>query len=319
MAGWAPGGVRVVSGRAADEVAEPRPLPYAPLVLFSWLDERRRKRLLEAPFPAHWRRTLARNMVHFGYLDASEQERLCALVQLFVAEKEWEGCNGLALTDEMKVTIAGQACLLLLGFFDAAGGPVFRGPELYANVETILVYPSTFVPRRAEGSIFAIPGVEHPMLPLLGEAHRRGPVILTWDAVRSAGRQRGSRGRELAHNVVYHEFAHKLDMLDGAADGVPPLGDKAEYERWNRVCKAEYERLRELSDAGREGVLDPYGSTDESEFFAVVTETFFDAPIALAEEHPALYEVLSAFYRQDTAARQRRALDGEAAPSETVH
>lgn len=275
-------------------------------MIFSWLDERRRKRLLETPFPDEWRRLLSRNMVHFGYLEAGEQQHLCQLVQLFVAEKEWEGCNGLVLTDEMKVTIAGQACLLVLGLVDS-----IRGPELYANVETILVYPSTFVPRRQEESIFAIPGIEHPMLPLIGEAHRRGPVILTWDAVRRSGRH-----PEVGHNVVYHEFAHKLDMLDGAVDGVPPLGDKAEYERWNRVCKAEYERLRELSDAGREGVLDPYGSTDEAEFFAVVTEAFFDAPIELAEEHPALYEVLSAFYRQDTAARQRRALARATAPSE---
>jgi MtfA peptidase len=275
-------------------------------VLFSWLDERRRKRLLEAPFPDEWRRILSRNMVHFSYLEGHEQQQLCQLVQLFVAEKEWEGCNGLVLTDEMKVTIAGQACLLVLGLVD-----VLRGPELYANVETILVYPSTFIPRRQEESIFAIPGIEHPMLPLIGEAHRRGPVILTWDAVRRSGRH-----PEIGHNVVYHEFAHKLDMLDGAVDGVPPLGDKAEYERWNRVCQSEYARLRELSDAGREGVLDPYGSTDEAEFFAVVTEAFFDAPIELAAEYPALYEVLSAFYRQDTAARQRRALAGAPAPPE---
>lgn len=283
-------------------------------MIFAWLDERRRKRLLQTPFPEEWEHTLSRNMVHFGYLDTDEQQRLRGLIQLFVAEKEWEGCNGLVLTDEMKVTIAGQACLLLLGFFDASGGPLFRGPDLYANVETILVYPSTFVPRRTEDSIFAIPGIEHPMLPLIGEAHRRGPVILTWNAVR-----RSAKNPNLGHNVVYHEFAHKLDMLDGAADGVPPLRDEGEYERWNRVCQAEYERLRELSDAGREGVLDPYGSTDEGEFFAVVTEAFFDTPIDLLEEHPALYEVLSAFYRQDTAARQRRARSGASAPPEPLH
>ena len=283
-------------------------------VIFAWLDERRRKRLLQTPFPEEWERTLSRNMIHFGYLDTDEQQRLRGLIQLFVAEKEWEGCNGLVLTDEMRVTIAGQACLLLLGFFDASGGPLFRGPDLYANVETILVYPSTFVPRRTEDSIFAIPGIEHPMLPLIGEAHRRGPVILTWNAVR-----RSAKNPNLGHNVVYHEFAHKLDMLDGAADGVPPLRNDAEYERWNRVCQAEYERLRELSDAGREGVLDPYGSTDEGEFFAVVTEAFFDTPIELQEEHPALYEVLSAFYRQDTAARQRRARSDFSAPSEPLH
>lgn len=283
-------------------------------VIFAWLDERRRKRLLQSPFPEEWERILSSNMVHFGYLEAGEQERLRGLIQLFVAEKEWEGCNGLVLTDEMKVTIAGQACLLLLGFFDASGGPLFRSPELYANVETILVYPSTFVPRRSEGSIFAIPGIEPPLLPLVGEAHRRGPVILTWNSVR-----RSARNPRHGHNVVYHEFAHKLDMLDGAADGVPPLRDGAEYERWNRVCKAEYERLRALSDAGHEGVLDPYGSTDESEFFAVVTEAFFDEPLELQEEYPSLYEVMAAFYRQDTAARQRRAREALAEPAAPLH
>jgi Mlc titration factor MtfA (ptsG expression regulator) len=261
-------------------------------MIFGWFAQRRRKRLLAQPFPEAWTPVLSRNMVHFSWLDADERRRLCELVQLFVAEKDWEGCNGLELTDEIRVTIAGQACLLVLNLQHV----------LYANVETILVYPSTFIPRRVEEPVFATPGIVHPVLPLLGEAHRRGPVILTWDAVRRSGRH-----PEIGHNVVYHEFAHKLDMLDGAVDGVPPLGDKEEYERWNRVCKAEYERLRALSDAGGEGVLDPYGSTDEAEFFAVVTEAFFDTPIELAEEYPALYEVLSAFYRQDTAARVRRA------------
>jgi Mlc titration factor MtfA (ptsG expression regulator) len=262
-------------------------------MIFDWLGERRRKRILAVPFPEAWVAVIERNMAHYRYLDAGERQRLRELVQVFVAEKEWEGCNGLELTDEIRVTIAAQACLLVLELEHV----------LYANVETILVYPSTFVPRRVEESIFATPGIEHPMMPLLGEAHRRGPVILTWDSVRRSGRH-----PELGHNVVYHEFAHKLDMLDGAADGVPPLENKAEYERWERVCKAEYEGLRALSDAGREGVLDPYGSTDEGEFFAVVTEAFFDTPIELAEEHPALYEVLRAFYRQDPAARHRRAL-----------
>src|SRR5688572_12592849 len=261
-------------------------------MIFDWLEERRHKRILATPFPEAWSRVLERNMSHYRYLDTGERQRLRQLVQIFIAEKHWEGCNGLELTDEIRVTIAAQACLLVLALQHV----------LYANVETILVYPSSFVPRRAEESIFATPGIEHPMLPLLGEAHHRGPVILTWDAVRRSGRH-----PELGHNVVYHEFAHKLDMLDGAVDGVPPLGDKAEYERWERVCKSEYERLRALSDAGREGVLDPYGSTDEAEFFAVVTEAFFDTPIELAAEHPALYEVLAAFYRQDPAARQRRA------------
>jgi len=240
-------------------------------------------------------------MHHFRYLDADERRRLSELVQLFIADKYWEGCGGLELSDEIRVTIAGQACLLVLNLEHV----------LYANVETILVYPSTVVPKRVEESIFAIPGIVHEVMPLVGEAHRRGPVILTWDAVRRSGRH-----PEHGHNVVYHEFAHKLDMLDGAVDGVPPLHDTAEYERWQRVCKEEYERLRELSASGREGVLDPYGSTDEGEFFAVVTEAFFDTPGELAREHPALYEVLAAFYRQDPRERERRSEEAEQSPSD---
>src|SRR5262245_41657003 len=107
-------------------------------------------------------------MVHYGYLDAGEQQRLRELVQVFVAEKEWEGCGGLVLTDEIRVSIAGQACLLILNLHHS----------LYARVETILVYPSAFVPRRIESSIFAQPQLERPLMPSLGEAHQRGPVIL---------------------------------------------------------------------------------------------------------------------------------------------
>jgi Mlc titration factor MtfA (ptsG expression regulator) len=262
-------------------------------VFFAWLDERRRQRILQTPFPGEWREVLERNMVHFRYLDAGERQRLCDLIQLFVAQKHWEGCNGLELTDEMRVTIAGQACLLVLELQHF----------LYANVETILVYPSAFVPRRpddafAHGTIIPAP------VALDGEAHHRGPVILTWDSVK-----RSARHPELGHNVVYHEFAHQLDMLDGAVDGVPPLSTDADYARWNSVLTAEYERLRADAARGHEGLLDPYGSTDEAEFFAVVTEAFFDTPVELESEHPALYEVLSDFYRQDTAARARRALE----------
>lgn len=261
-------------------------------MIFGWLDARRRRRILEAPFPEGWTQILQRNMRHFQYLDSDERRRLCELIQLFVAEKHWEGLGGQELSDEIRVTIAGQACLLVLEL----------QPVPYPNVETIYVYPSTFVPKRAPDPIFGHPGIVPALEPLDGEAHRQGPVILTWNSVR-----RSARHPERGHNVVFHEFAHKLDMLDGAVDGVPPLGSRAEYERWNEVMTAEYERLRSLADAGHDTFLDPYGGTDEAEFFAVVTEVFFDTPIDLAEEHPALYEVLAAFYRQDTAARARRA------------
>ncbi|HEU4579791.1 MAG TPA: M90 family metallopeptidase [Polyangiaceae bacterium] len=259
--------------------------------MFGWLAERRRRKLLEQPFPGTWTRILQRNMRHFSYLEQREATRLCQLVQVFVAEKWWEGCGGLELTDEIRVTIAGQACLLVLEL----------PHELYANVETILVYPSTVLPKRADYSIYAAPQIVPDAGYLIGEAHRRGPIILSWDAVR-----RGGIHPEHGHNVVYHEFAHKLDMLDGAVDGVPPLATREQHARWVRVCKREYAALRAAFDQGIETFLDPYGLHDEGEFFAVITEAFFDAPGELLSEHPELYGVLAEFYRQDPAERLRR-------------
>jgi Mlc titration factor MtfA (ptsG expression regulator) len=260
--------------------------------VFGWFARRRRRKRLEQPFPAEWRAVLQRNMRHFSHLDAAEAARLCELVQVFVAEKWWEGCGGLELTDEIRVSIAGQACLLVLEL----------PHELYTNVETILVYPSAVLPKQPEYPTYGGPQIVPESSYLIGEAHRRGPVILSWDAVR-----RGGIHPELGHNVVYHEFAHKLDMLDGAVDGVPPLATRSEYEHWVRVCKSEYAALRAAFDQGIETLLDPYGLRDEAEFFAVITEAFFDEPVSLREQHPELYGVLSEFYRQDPAARQLRA------------
>jgi hypothetical protein len=259
--------------------------------MFDWLTERRRRRILETPFPHAWRAVLERNMAHFGYLSAEEAARLCELVQIFIAEKSWFGAGGLELDDEIRVTIAGQACLLVLGLEHV----------LYSNVETIVVYPAAVRPVRADESIFAAPHVIREEVPILGEAQHRGPIVLTWKAARSGGihPERGS-------NVVYHEFAHKLDMLDGAIDGVPPLADRRDYQRWIEVCTREFQALREAVDQGQTTLLDPYGLTNVGEFFAIATEAFFDRPLELETEHPELYRVLQGFYRQDTAARQRR-------------
>jgi MtfA peptidase len=272
--------------------------------MFGWLTERRRQKILETPFPAAWRALLERNMAHFACLSPDEAQRLCQLVQVFVAEKSWVGAGGLELSDEIRVTIAGQACLLVLELDHV----------LYANVETIIVYPSVVRPVRVEEPFFAAPRVVREVMPVLGEAHRHGPVILTWDAVR-----RGGAHPESGANVVYHEFAHKLDMLDGAIDGVPPLASKREYQRWVEVCTREFEQLREAVDQGVPTLLDPYGLTDVGEFFAVVTEVFFDQPLELRAQHPELYDVLRQFYRQDTAARQSACELGDELGSETLH
>jgi len=256
-----------------------------------WLRARRRRKLLAGPFPKAWEAHLQRNVAHYPCLDDAERKLLRDLVLVFSEEKHWEGCGGLAITDEIRVTIAAEACLLVLAL----------PHQLYRNVQSILVYPSTVVtPERPLGA-FDVPmkPVSGP-LPVLGEAQLRGPVILVWDAVKRTGHH-----PECGHNVVYHEFAHKLDMLDGSADGTPPLHDHAEYARWNRVCSREYRALRERAEHGKHGLLDPYGATNEAEFFAVMTELFFDKPVALRRQHRELYDVLKAFYRQDPAQRAK--------------
>ena len=261
------------------------------LAVFNWIQRRRRKKLLAEPFPATWEAIIRRNVAHDEWLGVEERERLRDLVRVFVAEKSWEGCGGLVLTDEIRVTVAAQACLLILNLPD----------ELYRKVHSVLIYPSTVViPARRPGA-FEIP--TRPVgesQPILGEAQLRGPVILVWDAVKRTGRH-----PESGHNVVYHEFAHKLDMLDGRADGTPPLAERSEIQRWSQVCSREYLALRERKARGQEGLLDAYGATNEADFFAVATEHFFDQPSALRSRHPELYEVLQAFYRQDPARRIR--------------
>jgi Mlc titration factor MtfA (ptsG expression regulator) len=259
--------------------------------MFEWWHERRRDRILEEPFPEAHRSVLERNVKHYGWLDEPSKQHLRDLVQVFIAEKNWEGCGGLELTDEMKVTIAAQACLLVLAL----------PHRLYKNVDSILVYPSTVLRPAARAGVFTRSSgviVSGPVA-LLGEAHVRGPVILAWDRV-----LRDSKQAHDGHNVVYHELAHKLDMLDGQADGTPPLGTREELERWQAVCESVFLDLRERTERGEPTFIDEYGATSEAEFFAVATEHFFEQPRALQRERPELYEVMRAFYRQDPALRE---------------
>jgi Mlc titration factor MtfA (ptsG expression regulator) len=248
-----------------------------------WLRRRRRARILAQPWPDAWDRYIDDNVALARRLDPARRQRLRELVQVFVAEKHWEGCGGLELTEEMQVTIAAQACVLVLG----------RDDELFGDVLSILVYPSTVVtPVRRLGFF------EQPRAPvghgstIIGEAMLGGPVVLAWDAVLAGGRE------EIAGNVVLHELAHKLDMASGRIDGTPPLRTKAERERWARVCTAAYNRQRAFVDAGWPTLLDPYAATNEAEFFAVATEAYFTRPYELAWEYPEVFRLLADFYRQ---------------------
>jgi len=247
-----------------------------------WFATRRRRKLLERPFPETWDRIIDDNVAIARRLDPVRRQRLRDLVQVFVAEHHWEGCGGLELTDEVRVTIAAQACVLILDLPE---------PEPYRDVDSILVYPSTVrTPPRRLG-IFEQPRVMTGAgIAIHGEAMLGGPVVLAWDAVLAGGREEG------LGNVVFHEFAHKLDMANGAIDGTPPL-PKRERRRWARVCAAAYARHRAAVAADQPTLMDSYGATNPAEFFAVATETYFTNPAVLAIEHPELYLALSDFYR----------------------
>ncbi|MBL0224692.1 MAG: zinc-dependent peptidase [Geobacteraceae bacterium] len=257
--------------------------------MFHWLRDLSRAEARERPFSDDWEAYARTNVAHYSMLDDAERSELRAMIQVFLEEKQWEGCGGLVLNDEIRVTIAAQACLLQLGL----------PHDYYRNVESILVYPSTVVPPEHQPGVFESVGIPvQNSVPILGQAFSQGPVILVWDAV-----LRGARHPEQGHNVVYHEFAHKLDMLDGTADGTPPLVDRTQLDDWVAVCSREFEKLRSLAGKGHKTFLDAYGATNEAEFFAVATEEFFDRPHALQKHAPELYHVLSAYYRQDPAMR----------------
>lgn len=254
-------------------------------MLFGLFKRRRRQVLRERPVPPAWRVILARNLPVFRRLPAEDQAELLGHLHVFLAEKRFEGCGGLELTDEIRLTIAAQACLLLL----------HRETDYYPQLSTILVYPSTYLAdgeRHLEGPIWE-EGEEYR----LGHTQRNlGVIVLAWDAAK-----RGALHPADGQNVVLHEFAHQLDFEDYSTDGAPALATRAEYLTWARVMSNEFNALRAAEETGAPTVLDTYGATNPAEFFAVATEAFFERPQALRARHPDLYAELSGFFRQDPA------------------
>ncbi|HYL20678.1 MAG TPA: M90 family metallopeptidase [Gemmatimonadales bacterium] len=246
-------------------------------------------RLRTEPIPDSWRDIVARNVPVAKGLSDPERERLLRLVQVFVHDKPFEGCGGLEITEEMRVTIAAHACLLLLHL----DGPC------YPTVRRILVYPSAFQPKHVLPSRYM--GVVTGPVVESGEAWRGGVVVLSWDNV-----QRGGANPTDGDDVVVHEFAHALDQEDGDAGGTPVLDSPSLVKSWARVLSARYEQLQRDVDAGHSTVLNPYGATNPAEFFAVATETFFEKPEQLKAAEPDLYDELRQFYRQDPAGRGPR-------------
>jgi len=244
---------------------------------------KRRDELRKKPLSEEQRAIVRRNVPHFARLSEPDQRELGGHIQVFLAEKSFEGCGGLAMTDEIRLTIAAEACVLLL----------HRETDYYPGVQSILVYPSAYVvrnvPRRLGDLVVEADQVR------VGESWVRGAVVLSWDSIRRAAREHDG------HNVVLHEFAHQLDAEDGAMDGVPDLRERSLYAAWARVLGAEYRELVEQVAAHAEADIDAYGAENPAEFFAVVTEAFFESGEELKSRHPELYDVLRGFYRQDPA------------------
>jgi len=254
-------------------------------MVFGFLKKRRRRRLRARLIPATWELILTRNLPFFRRLPRQDQAELLGHLQVFLAEKKFEGCGGLELNDEIRLTIAAQACLLLL----------HRETDYYPQLSSILVYPSSYnVPgeRHLEGPIW-----EEGEQTFLGHAtNQLGSIVVAWDAARRDGANSLD-----GQNVVLHEFAHQLDFENYTTDGAPALASPAEYATWAEVMTREFKALQAADEAGSPTVLDTYGATDPAEFFAVATEGFFERPRALSARHPQLYAELSRFFRQDPA------------------
>ncbi|PLC51098.1 hypothetical protein CR159_05770 [Pollutimonas subterranea] len=252
------------------------------IVLIDLVPKLRLRHAIRSPFPDRYVAILEKNLPIYRRLPADLRQQLHRLVQHFLHTKDFHGCAGLSVNDEMRVTIAGIACLLLLN----------RKTRVYPELSSILVYPSAFLAPRTEIDESGV--VSYHEDDLLGESWGDGRVVLAWDHV-----ELGSRDFTDGHNVVLHEFAHQLDEESGGADGAPMLGSRRNYQRWASVFAHEFASLQAMIDHDHETVLDEYGATDPAEFFAVATETFFEKPKEMADRHAELYEELKKYYRVD--------------------
>jgi MtfA peptidase len=253
--------------------------------MFDFFKRRRRARLRALSFPGEWDDLLRRRWATYAALPEADRRELQGHIQVFLAEKRFEGCAGIEVTEEMRVLVAAQACLLLL----------HRETDYFPRLVVILMYPGSFRSPRTRHDEAGVVTEHHEVLS--GESWDRGTVVLAWDEVR-----RGLRWDGDGYNVVLHEFAHQLDSESGPPDGCPGISRRAARVEWARVMRAEFDRLGRDSDRGRWTLLDPYGAEDPAEFFAVATESFFEQPLDLRRDHPELYEQLRRFYRQDPAA-----------------
>lgn len=257
-------------------------------MIFHLLRKRRRERIRRRPFPDRWADYLEENVPYCALLDPAELLELQGHILVFLDEKSFEGFGGVEITDEIRVTIAAQACVLLLN----------RETDYFPDLESILVYPAAYEAR----AIRSGPGGSNieTLETRLGESWSTGQMVLSWDDT-----LKGAADVRDGHNVVMHEFAHQLDSEWSGGEGAPRLEKRSMYASWARVLGKEFEDLRDDMEHHRRTVLDTYGATNPAEFFAVATEAFFEKPAALKNRHPGLYDELVGFYRQDPAQRYR--------------
>lgn len=250
------------------------------------LKKRRRRRWRSQPLPPQWIEIIERNVPCYQQLTPDERDELQGHIQVFLREKDFEGCEGLEITDEIRVTIAAQACILLL----------HRETDYFPLMSSILVYPQHYFAHTTEH----LPGglVQEGVQARLGESWKRGPIVLSWNDV-----LRGAADPNDGHNVVFHEFAHQLDSESGTMEGAPILPDATMYTAWARVLGNEYKGLLHDLEQNHRPLIDAYGASSPAEFFAVVTEAFFEKPRQLKSRHRELYEQMCSFYQQDPASR----------------
>lgn len=251
--------------------------------MFDFLRRHRREAIRAQPLSDEARATIAHAVHLWAFLQPAQQKTLIGTIQVFLAEKTFAGAGGLTMTDEMRWTIAAQACVLLIN----------RETDIFPDLDTVVVYPHPYVAHAVhrDGAVV----VEGPEV-RLGESWQRGVVVLAWDEVQS-----NTRTHHSGHNVVLHEFAHQLDAEDGEVNGAPALGSRSRYASWAHVLGEEFHALGIRLRKGFAGDVDPYAATNPAEFFAVITEEFFEKPDVLHAKHPALYRELAEFYQIDPA------------------
>ena len=253
--------------------------------MFGFLKQQRRRKITATPFPPHQRAVLLRNVAHHSALPQELQARHEERLRIFFHEKTWVGCNGLNVTDEMKLTVSALAALVTLGF---------EKDWDFVRVKSILLYPSSFRSPNPEDDYEDDELGEHIAD---GQAWYRGPVILNWSQVIEEARQ-----PDLGYNVVVHEFTHQLDFLDGSTDGTPPLASKEMIESWIKVMSAALERHRTSLANRRQDFFSLQAGDSPTEFFSDAAEAFFCRPIDLCEYEPEVYALLSSYFQLDPRA-----------------